>query len=236
MTDNTTAPVAPTRRANSTFLYLVGVPLLLIGVALFAGSLYFAFYVPAQRAEREGMPEPFAVPPFALTERSGKPVSNTDLSGKVYVAAFVFTRCTGPCPSVSATMARLQSELDLANEPDLRLVTFTVDPDRDTPDELRKYADHFRAHPDRWLFLTGQEDELHRLARDGFKIAADRTQNPKPEAGQEFDHSTKLAVVDKKGNVRGYYDGYAGKHDEGAKGYEDGLKMLKATVAELLKE
>ncbi len=207
------------------------------GMTTFGTALFLAFYVPAQRAKNDPKPEPYGtVPPFALTERSGKPISNTDLAGKVYIATFVFTRCSGPCPSVTATMARLQSELDLANEPNLRLVTFTVDPDRDTPDELTKYAEKFRAHPDRWLFLTGKEDELHRLARDGFKIGVDRAQNPKPAAGQEFDHSTKLAVVDKQGNVRGYYDGYPGKHDEGAKGYEDGLKMLKNAVTALLKE
>jgi protein SCO1 len=211
----------------------VATPIMLL---LAVGSFVAALVLPLPWAKKEPTPEPFVVPPFALTERSGKPVSNADLTGKVWVAAFVFTRCSGPCPSVSATMARLQSELDLANQPDLRLVTFTVDPDRDTPDELKKYADHFRAHPDRWLFLTGKEAELHRLARDGFKIAADRTQNPKPEAGQEFDHSTKLAVVDKKGHVRGYYDGYPGKHDEGRKGYEESVAELKKAVAGLLKE
>lgn len=212
----------------------IATPIMLV-VAV--GSFVAALVLPLPWAKKDPKPEPYGtVPPFALTERSGKPISNGDLAGKVYIAAFVFTRCSGPCPSVTATMARLQSELDLANTPDLRLVTFTVDPDRDTPDELTKYAEKFRAHPDRWLFLTGKEDELHRLARDGFKIAADRTQNPKPDAGQEYDHSTKLAVVDKQGNVRGYYDGYPGKHDEAAKGYEDGLKMLKNAVTELLKE
>lgn len=211
----------------------IATPVMLL---LAVGSFVAALVLPLPWAKKEPKPVLFDVPPFALTERSGKPISNADLSGKVWVAAFVFTRCTGPCPSVSATMAKLQAELDLANQPDLRLVTFTVDPDRDTPDALKKYADHFSAHPDRWLFLTGKEDELHRLARDGFKIGADRTKNPKPDAGQEFDHSTKLAVVDKKGAVRGYYDGYPGKHDEDAKGYEDGIKMLKNTVAELLKE
>src|SRR5215207_3732677 len=80
---------------------------------------------------------------FALTERSGKTVSSADLEGKVWVAAFVFTRCTGPCPQVSATMARLQQEL--ADASDLRLVTFTVDPAHDEPAELKRYAEHFRA-------------------------------------------------------------------------------------------
>src|SRR5262245_3008746 len=101
-------------------------------------------------------PEP--VGDFALTERSGRTVTNADLLGKVWVASFVFTRCTGPCPQVSGTVARLQK--DLEGEKDVRLVTFTVDPEHDNANELREYAAHFGAYPDRWLFLTGKEQEV----------------------------------------------------------------------------
>ena len=75
-------------------------------------------------------------------------------------------------------------------------------------------------------------------ANSAFSVVSDGSPgaDPSPPAGQEFDHSTRLALVDKKGEIRGFYDGYPGKHDEGAKGYEDGLKVLKASVAELLKE
>src|SRR5437867_913183 len=82
---------------------------------------------------------------FALTERSGETVHRADLLGKVWVAAFGFTRCTGPCPQVSGTMARLQAEL--AGQPDVRLVSFSVDPDHDTPEVLREYAQRFGADP-----------------------------------------------------------------------------------------
>src|SRR5436305_12953744 len=78
----------------------------------------------------------FPVGSFSLTERSGKTVTDADLKGKVWVASFVFTRCTGPCPQVTATIARLQRELP--DRPDLRLVTFTVDPGRDAPMDLRR--------------------------------------------------------------------------------------------------
>src|SRR5207302_2885545 len=71
------------------------------------------------------------LPDFKLTERSGRPVAKADLAGKVWVASFVFTRCNGPCPAVTATVARLQAEL--AGEPDVRFVTFTADPARDDP-------------------------------------------------------------------------------------------------------
>src|SRR5262249_11436771 len=75
----------------------------------------------------------YPVGSFALTERSGKTVTDADLKGKVWVASFVFTRCTGPCPQVTATVRRLQEQLP--DRPDLRFVTFTVDPARDQPDE-----------------------------------------------------------------------------------------------------
>jgi cytochrome oxidase Cu insertion factor (SCO1/SenC/PrrC family) len=211
--------------------------LLLIGVASFVAAIVlplpWAKKTPSQHQEPD---DAFVVTPFALTERSGRPVSNDDLKGKVWVASFVFVRCSGPCPSVTATMARLQSELDLANTPDLRLVTFTVDPDRDTADELKKYADRYRADPDRWLFLTGKEDEIHRLAKTGFKLGVSRSKNPNPPAGQEFDHSTFLVVVDKAGRVRDFFDGYQGPNDIGGQRFNADFARLKETVAKLLKE
>src|SRR5438874_3184770 len=140
----------------------------------------------------------FPVGSFSLTERSGKTVTDADLRGKVWVASFVFTRCTGPCPQVTAAVARLQTELP--KDPGLRFVTFTVDPTRDDPAELKRYAEHFKADPDRWLFLTGGEQAIHDLSQKRFKLAAGRKDGGQP--GDEFDHSTRLAVVDKKGVIR----------------------------------
>jgi len=171
---------------------------------------------------------------FSLTERDGSTITNADLAGKVWIASFVFTRCTGPCPQVTGTMARLQSELK--GEPDVRFVTFTVDPKRDRPDELKRYADHFRADAERWLFLTGDEETIHRLLTKGFMVAAGRSEQPNPPFGQEFDHSTLLVVVDKQGNIRGYYPGYRSP-DGGAseQGFEDALRQLREKVVELAK-
>ncbi len=169
----------------------------------------------------------FPIEDFTLTERSGKKMSKSDLLGKVWVASFVFTRCAGPCPQVTGTMKTLQA--DLAHIPDVRLVTFTVDPARDDPAELRKYADFFGADKDHWLFLTGGEKEIHQLLQDSFKVATVRNDKGKP--GFEFDHSTRLAVVDRAGNVRGYYPGMG---DPAALAPE--LNKLKDLVDELLAE
>jgi cytochrome oxidase Cu insertion factor (SCO1/SenC/PrrC family) len=176
---------------------------------------------------------PIPLPDFTLTERNGKQVSLADLKGKVWVASFVFTRCTGPCPKVSAAVARLQSEL-APTRPDLRFVTFSVDPDHDTPAVLAKYAERFGAKPGVWLFLTGKEGEVHKLLNEGFLVHAARNQNGKP--GDEFTHSTKLVVVDKVGRVRGLFDGVKADWDDTGEQYEAGLKRLVATVDELLKE
>ena len=228
----TSAPTAPRLQRLKRAL----TPLLLVAAI---GVLAAALLLPSPFKQRvkpvEETPAGFAlpIPDFTFTERSGKPVSRADLLGKVWVASFVFTRCTGPCPSVSATMAKLQADLDLAHSDDLRLVTFTVDPGRDGPKELRAYADTFRAHPDRWLFVTGPEADLRQLINGGFKLLAVPTTLPNPVAGQEVDHSSMLAVIDKAGNLRGVFDGYRGPNDEGGVRYADGQVRLRELVAEL---
>jgi cytochrome oxidase Cu insertion factor (SCO1/SenC/PrrC family) len=213
-------------------------PLLLV---LSGGGLLASIFLPLPwsrpKAQQLGDPNGlYDAPAFTLTERSGRTVSSDELKGKVWVASFVFTHCSGPCPVVSATMARLQTELDLANEPDLRLVTFTMDPERDTPEQLQKYSESYRASADRWLFLTGPEAEMHKLIRDGFKIGVSRSTIANPPVGQEFMHKTNLVVVDRNGRIRGYFEGYQGPHDTEGKLFADSYGRLKATVAGLLNE
>ena len=170
---------------------------------------------------------PIPLPDFTLTERSGKEVSKADLKGKVWVAAFVFTRCSGPCPRVSATMAKLQSQL--AEVPDARLVTFTVDPAHDTPEVLSRYAENFQADPERWLFLTGDESKIHEIVKDGFAI--DRRVNPEAVAGESVEHGTWLVLVDRDGDIVAHYDGIPGKDGEAA--FEEQIAELVVHVKEL---
>jgi cytochrome oxidase Cu insertion factor (SCO1/SenC/PrrC family) len=213
----------------------VAAPILL---ALSVLALGLATVVPVPKRTRPEPPAPPSdpVPAFAFTERSGEPLSNADLLGKVWVASFIFTRCSGPCPSVSGSVARLQEELKLADTPDLRLVSFTFDPEQDTPDELRKYADRFGAHPDRWLFLTGPEDQLHALAKTGFKIGVTRNDDPAAKPGEKYQHTTYLAVVDRQGHIRGHFHGYSGPSDPTGEKFAGELAKLKATVTACLAE
>ncbi len=170
---------------------------------------------------------------FELIERNGETVTKADLAGKVWVAAFVFTRCTGPCPQVTGTMARLQKEL--ADIPEARLVTFTVDPSRDDPDALREYAKHFGADTKRWLFLTGSESEIHGLLEESFMVPVEKVADS--PVGEEFNHSTKLAVVDKQGNLRGYFDGKPSQLEaKPDAAFQANLNHIKQFVDELARE
>jgi protein SCO1 len=145
------------------------------------------------------------LPEFQLTERSGQPISLHDLAGKTWVAAFIFTRCAGPCTQISGSMAQLQDRLkDL---PDARLVSFSVDPEYDSPAVLASYGKKFGAQPDRWLFVTGAEKPVYELLRTGFKIGVQPSPPEERQPGNEVTHSTKLVLVDRHGHIRGYFDG-----------------------------
>lgn len=180
-------------------------------------------------------PDPgWPVGPFSLTERSGRTVTDQDLRGSVWVASFVFTRCIGPCPAVSSTVARLQKEFK--GEPGVKFVTFTVDPARDDLSALREYANARNADPDRWLFLTGDEETIHKLLREQFKQAVGHKTGPDVKPGDEFSHSTRLMVVDRAGVVRGVYAGLPDERSLDPSGdFEANVSRLKARVKDLLK-
>ena len=142
-----------------------------------------------------------AVPPFTLTERSGRAVSAADLAGHVWVADFVFTHCPSFCPALTERMAGLQRTLAAAADP-VRLVSFSVDPAHDTPEVLRAYAERAGAR-EGWLFVTGPREALAMLLRDGFKVAwADDGPPASP-----ITHSDRFVLVDRELRIRGYYHG-----------------------------
>lgn len=181
-------------------LFLGAMAVLLLTMA---GGLFFRQEVNALKTRQGTSLQVLGqVPNFTLTERSGKEVSRADLAGKVWIADFIFTHCAGSCPTISSRMSDLQDRL--RSLPDVRLVSFTVDPDRDTPAVLAEYARRYGADKDRWLFLTGKKADVYALIRGGFKL----TVGPRPDGAKgQVMHSIRLALVDQKGRVRGYYDG-----------------------------
>ena len=167
-------------------------------------------------------PEKFGeLPSFNMTSAANQSlIRKENLLGKVWIAGFIFTRCGGPCPIITLNMSRLQRELP----GEVQLVSFTVDPDWDKPEILARYARRINADLKRWFFLTGEKKELYNLLYEGFKLPI--LENPNSPAGFRVTHSTKLALVDKKGFVRGYYDGT----DDSA------MKILKRDVLKLLED
>lgn len=179
----------------------------------------------------------YPVGEFSLTERSGKTITDKDLRGQVWIGSFIFTRCSGPCPAVTNTMARLQNELkDEMNASKLKLVTFTVDPARDDLNALKDYANTRQADPNNWLFLTGDEKTIHTLMKEQFKQAVERKLGTDVKPGDEFGHGTRLVLVDKSGVIRAMYEGLPDDDmPDGKERFEAGLKRLKERVRELLK-
>ena len=136
------------------------------------------------------------LPDFSLTDQRGAPFALSDLHDKVWVADFIFTSCATICPPMTIQMANLQDEF--ATE-DVHFVSFSVDPERDTPEVLFRYADDYGADGSRWAFLTGQKETIYQLAHEGFNLAAGHR-------GSEILHSTRFVLVDQNQQVRGYYD------------------------------
>jgi protein SCO1/2 len=157
------------------------------------------------------------VPQFSLTDQNGRTLTRNDLAGKVWVADFIFTSCAGTCPMITATMSKLQNELPN----DVHLVSFSVDPVRDTPEVLAEYAAKVSANHDRWHFLTGEKQTMQDLSIKGFKLALEETGASDIEP---ITHSTRLVLVDQEGRIRGYYGGTD----------EEEMKRLLADAANLL--
>jgi protein SCO1/2 len=187
--------VAPRRSAVRTGLVVA----LLVAVAACV-SIWFARR--ARSLGEEPLPVIATVPDFSLTEASGRIVSRQDLAGKPWVADLVFTHCGGICPTMSAAMSRLvTSSSDL---PQVRFVSISVDPANDTPEALTAYAERFKADRTRWLFLTGEQDAIRRLAVEGLKLPL---ADGDPAQGEDaILHSQRFVLVDADSQVRGTYE------------------------------
>ena len=147
-------------------------------------------------ALKSSLPEYGKVPRFAFTAETGEPFRSESLTGRVWVANFIFTTCHGPCPRMTSQMRKLQTDLKDLN--DVSYLSFTVDPDNDTPPALAAYARQFGADPERWHFLTGSKAELDALSYDTFHLGR--------VGGPQIEHSGRFVLVDRKGRIRGYYD------------------------------
>ena len=164
-----------------------------------------------------------AVPEFVLVNQDGQNFGSAQLRGKIWIADFIYTTCPGPCPMLSSRMSELQKPFE---KTDVHLVSFSVDPAKDTPQVLRGYAEKLQAEPGRWDFLTGPQSTIYNLSRNGFKLAVSDGSEDK---GIPV-HSTRMILVDRHGAIRGYYD--AAEVDAVTKLVADTTHLLREQSAE----
>jgi protein SCO1/2 len=184
-----------------------------------AGVLFWLRQLQVNALSNRPLPSYGTVPNFELVNQDAQPFGFRQLSGKIWIADFIFTSCPGPCPIISTRMSELQKPLVKS---DVHLISFSVDPEKDTPEVLRAYADKLRKEPLRWDFLTGERATIASLSRDGFKLGL--SDGETPESGPV--HSTRFVLVDRRGTIRGYYDALA----------PDGVTKLLADTNHLLRE
>jgi protein SCO1 len=141
------------------------------------------------------LPVFYDVPEFELIAQDGQPFHSKVLRGKVWVADFIYTTCPGPCPRMTSQMREVQNAV--IKMADVKLVSFTVDPERDTPAVLAAYAKTHGASTEDWYFLTGPESTLQKLDKDTFKLG---------DLNSALEHSTRFVLVDRQSRIRGYYD------------------------------
>ena len=164
------------------------------------------------------------LPNFEFTDQSDETFGSNDLLGKVWVADFIFTRCAGTCPMQTIEKVKMQNQLKQHFDKDkIHFVSFTVDPENDTPAALKKYAETHSANLDQWSFLTGAREDLWNLSSNGFKLAV--AEDAKNQS-MPILHSSRFVLVDRVGRIRGYYDGLSDK------GWSDLLRDLDLVLRE----
>jgi cytochrome oxidase Cu insertion factor (SCO1/SenC/PrrC family) len=191
---------------NSSKYRLISLGVMVAGLGIIIGTVLWIKLAPqprfggTQRNSLEGMSPYGSVPQFSLTERSGKPIGLSQLRGTIWIVDFIYTNCEDTCPLQTAEMAKLQDELSAQNA--VKLLSFSVDPEKDTPSVLSHYADRYKADADRWLFLTGAQEEIQNLVQNGFRLSAATTST---DAGVIL-HSPRFVLIDRQAQIRGYYD------------------------------
>ena len=141
------------------------------------------------------------VPEFEFDGHLGRKISNGDFEGSYYIANFFFTNCPGICPIMSTQMTRLQKEFEAFDN--VKILSHTVDPEKDSVDALNDYAEIYGAIDYKWHFVTGDKKDLYRQARKGYFVTADEGDG----GPEDFIHSEKFMLIDREGHIRGYYNG-----------------------------
>lgn len=215
--------------ASTRLLWGFLVVVLCAVVGAWAGARWFWPQLVTQAPAATELASYGAVADFELTDQSGQPFGSADLKGKVWIADFVFTRCSGPCPVLTNNLAGLIDSLGV--DFPAHYVSFTVDPEYDTPEVFREYGERFNADFSRWHFLSGPRPSISDLSVNSFHMAMGdpeitqlaRHEGAATPGAEDLDslnaapadsteslnipHSIRLVLVDRQGQIRGYYDG-----------------------------
>lgn len=173
------------------------------------------------------------LPEFALENQDGRPFTADSLRGRMHVASFIFTHCPGICRQLSAAMSTLNKDENIRNAwaktGDIRLVSYSIDPARDSLPRLREYAQRYAATPGLWSFVRGAQDSIFKLAIRGYLVPV------QGEGGVEdgFTHTEMLILVDPALHIRGFYDGTKAPE---VKRLMDEIKVLRHELSEKAKE
>jgi cytochrome oxidase Cu insertion factor (SCO1/SenC/PrrC family) len=200
---------------------------LAVALALAALAGLGGWFVAAAKTSRGFPPDrPRELADFSLTDRTGRTVTRAELAGKFLVVNFVFTGCSSTCLDVNRRMTEIQSLTD--GQPDVKLVSLTVDPRSDTPAALAEFGNRFGAETNRWLLLTGEKPMLYGLIEQSF-IPRDPN-DPYNFMPGGFTHTERIAVVDNHGRLRAFFDGLK---PETSQAVADEINQLRASAGSL---
>ncbi len=172
-------------------------------IAAVLGIVTLTVLRPFLRHVPDPPPVMFELPDFELVRADGTPFRRADLAGHVWVVSFFFTSCPSTCPRVTRAMKSLAERYDAHDLP-VRLLSISVDPERDTPEVLARYGETVGADPARWTFVTGPKEAVYDLLENGFRLGVGQREE-QGDGRYDIAHSTKLALVGPEGGVRGYY-------------------------------
>ena len=142
---------------------------------------------------------------FSFINQNGKTITQNDIQDKIVVVEYFFTTCMTICPKMNIQMQRVNEHF--RGNYDFKILSFTVNPEVDTVEQMKRYADAHNANPNQWHFLTGEKERLYHLARTSFFVLKPAEAQNLGDAGNDFIHTNNFVLIDKQKRIRGYYDG-----------------------------
>ena len=191
------------RGGSYWILFLMLLLPLLVSIWIFQGEPHYErldILGPVETTD-EGDTVHHKIPDFELTNQHGEPFSLDDTDGSIFVANFIFTRCPKECPVMTSNMRRVQNHFGEMDN--IKFLSFSIDPNYDTPEVLHEFADRFNIDHDNWHFLTGDKDKIHDLAKDGFFV----TVKEGDRQATDYLHSELFLLIDRENRLRGVYNG-----------------------------